>query len=147
MISLLATSRRKGKQKKKQKTKCCQFSVLFFWDKSFAALSLLRCLSSLFSCLFGCRCCCFSYCCIPWGAVVLLSAALRCAGFCGIAFKLIVLHISVATTPAGISHAFKATPFFCTLFVVRFSGLLFYVETPRSAAALDPYRIAKTLQL
>lgn len=55
---------------------------------------------------------------------------LRCAGFCGIAFKLIVLHISVATTPAGISHAFKA-PQLCSNPFFPLSGcrlLLFYVE-------------------
>lgn len=81
-----------------------------------------------------CRCCAAcQVCLVVCSAVVAVAAAaslavaylealwhcqLRCAGFCGIAFKLIVLHISVATTPAGISHAFKApqlcsNPFFC----------------------------------
>lgn len=88
-----------------------------------------------------CRCCAAcQVCLVVCSAVVAVAAVaylealwhcqLRCAGFCGIAFKLIVLHISVATTPAGISHAFKApqlcsNPFFCFR-VARL--LLFYVE-------------------
>lgn len=96
-----------------------------------------------------CRCCaacqvCLVVCAAVVAAVAAVAAAslavaylealwhcqLCCAGFCGIAFKLIVLHISVATTPAGISHAFKApqlcsNPFFCFR-VARL--LLFYVE-------------------
>lgn len=119
-----------------------------------------------------CRCCAAcQVCLVVCSAAVAAAAAsslavaylealwhcqLRCAGFCGIAFKLIVLHISVATTPAGISHAFKAPQlcsnplFFCSLVVFSAFGLPLIVVLRGDAlqlAALDVYRTAKTLQL
>lgn len=127
-------------------------------------------------CFFGtkvlrhCRCCAACQVCLVVCSAAVVAAAsslavaylealwhcqLRCAGFCGIAFKLIVLHISVATTPAGISHAFKApqlcsNPFFCSLVVFSAFGLPLIVVLRGDAlqlAALDVYRTAKTLQL
>lgn len=128
-------------------------------------------LSILGFCFFGtkvlrhCRCCAAcQVCLVVCSAVVAAAAAfslavaylealwhcqLRCAGFCGIAFKLIVLHISVATTPAGISHAFKA-PQLCSNPFFRFRVAAYCCFTWRDAlqlAALDVYRTAKTLQL
>lgn len=126
-------------------------------------------------CFFGTKvlrhcCCCAAcqVCLVVCSAAVVAAAAsasslavaylealwhcqLRWAGFCGIAFKLIVLHISMATTPAGISHAFKA-PQLCSnpfLFFSVFGLPLIVVlrEDALQLAALDVYRTAKTLQL
>lgn len=101
-----------------------------------------------------CRCCaacqvCLVVCAAVVAAVAAVAAAslavaylealwhcqLCCAGFCGIAFKLIVLHISVATTPAGISHAFKA-PQLCSNPFFRFRVAAYCCFTWRDALQL-----------